>query len=225
MAHSSNSRLAVLAAHLVPTKPSAGTSDPYALSQQACAAHETVRFARPAAPAVRFGRPASGPPSNSDLEVVGRAMAVLAAGGAGAGALHTSPRFSPTDHFTSGVSTAGDSAAQGEGHMSVDLPRFARAVAGSQPRTSPFAAPLPPLASTGGPAQAEAAAAAEASSLTAMPEAAASQAEISTLNGPKMSVFETGYGWEAEVALPGVHPGGEGPAARPLLLSSFLTHI
>lgn len=85
-----------------------------------------------------------------------------------------------------------------KGEAEEGLPRFARAVAAQQSCTSPFAAPLPALASGGG------------SSGCISAAGAAGKAAAAVDTGPwrpELNIFEDGAGWMVEVALPGVRPG------------------
>ncbi|KAL4440291.1 hypothetical protein ABPG75_003292 [Micractinium tetrahymenae] len=190
-------RLEGLWRHLEAAPPEGGF--PGALEQQACAAHSTIVFARPAASDVRFGRPVAAAPSASDLAAAERALAVLrrAAAGAGAGA-GAGPNLAG-----SGIGKAREQAPPSEEAAGEGLPRFARAVAAPQARTSPFAAALPAVGSGGGGMSSSAAATAG----TAPDAEAAVHAGPATGRWrPELNMFEDAAGWTVEVALPGVRP-------------------
>lgn len=97
------------------------------------------------------------------------------------------------------LSTGGCEEPVGQGESEEGLPRFARAVAAPQPRTSPFAAALPALASG--------ASGDGMDSSTAAAAGASTEALQTDMWRPEVNVFEDDLGWTMEVALPGVRPG------------------
>ena len=114
-----------------------------ACALQDCAAHQTIRYARPAAPDTRYARPAGEAAlTAADREALRRAAALLSGGTMLEGSSRTIqlPPLAPS----TAPSLSGCSISSGSIGADESLPRYGRPMAARLAATSPFAPP--PLA-------------------------------------------------------------------------------